>query len=136
MALIYAHLAYRASVKGTKQARGAELKDLRLQAQSGLTGARRNLLALEARCRVNREEWSRYEERQMPRLRSLGMMNAWPHANVGHEARALLADLEQSFGAVETMTQAQLEGLLQQVQSTSLRITALAGALEAPPAIH
>lgn len=135
LALIYAHLAYWASVKDTKQARGAELTSLRLQAQSGLTDARRNYLAIEATCRANRDEWARYE-RQLPPLRSRVMVDFWPHANVGHEARVLLADLEQSFDAFETMNQAQLEGLLKEVQSTSLQFVALTGALDAPPAYH
>ena len=131
-ALFYAHLAYRSSVKSAEQARAAELTSLRIQAKTGLDDAQRSLIALKTDCQANRAEWQRYE-RQLPPLRSQSMINLWPDAEVVALAHNMLDKLVQSYDAVDTMTPSELEELLQEARTTSMKVLALAGELEAPP---
>lgn len=132
VAIFYAHLAYRSSVKSGLQAQAAGLVSLRVQAKSAFTEAQRGYVLFEAACRANRSQWVRYE-RGLPPLRNPSMFNLWPNAKVAAKALTLLEKLSQSYALIETKTEVELEVLLQEAFIASLQMSELAESLETPP---
>lgn len=133
-ALTYAHLAYRASMRGLSHATMAELNAVRIKAKEGLNEAHQALVSLQLACQDSRAKWESHRKKN----RQLLTFSGWPseqspNDRVEGEGRQFLAQLSTAAESVDKMSLQELEALLQQAKTTALQIQALAGRLESPP---
>ncbi|PZX21386.1 hypothetical protein H9N28_11020 [Rhodobacter capsulatus] len=135
LAVLYAHLAYRSSVKSAAQARAAELTSLKIQANTVLDDVYRALLALRSACQANHQEWIRHEGRRPMMLSGpQGMFAEMKSAPIERQGHILWAQLKDVFAKDEAKTPADYEALIKQAREVASQIMGLTAQLESPPA--